>query len=74
MSVKQNHATNWQYQSKLSLTLFSSAIICIIFTRIEKNLALVCSEYFDWVFNKALKCSAFHPNSFFGKEKRLASE
>lgn len=55
------------------LNSLSPGIIVIVFTRIEKNLVLVCNEYFNWLFNKALKCTVFHPNSFSGKEKRLAN-
>lgn len=59
---------------KALLNSSSPRIIVIIFRRIEKNLKLVCSEYFNWVFNKAFKCTVFYPNSFFGKGKRLANE
>lgn len=74
MSVKQNHATDWQYWSKLSLILFLLELLLLFSQELKRTLNSFCSEYFNWVFNKALKCTVFYLNSFFGKGKRLANE
>lgn len=58
------------------LNAFSPRIFVIIFTTIEMNLKFsrFSSKYFNWVYNKALRCTVFYPRSFFGKGKRLANE
>lgn len=42
---------------------------------IEKNLEFsrFSNKYFNWGYNKALKCIVFHPRSFFVKMKSFYS-